>query len=276
MLDKNNSFIGSVPEFYERYLVPMHFEAHARIMVDRLGELRSGHLLEIAAGTGAVTRLLARELPDTVRITATDLNEPMLEMARLQPGTERVQWQQEDATSLSFPEGRFDVVLCQFGVMFFPDKVGAFRETFRVLKPGGCFIFSVWDRADRNPLVEVVQQALLSLFLEEIVRSNLVPLSYHEPEVIRADLAAAGFIESELEAVIGHSQAPSARTEAIASVQGNFLRPKIEACGPEWLERATETVSNALTASFGEGSLTVPNRALLVKAHKDPASRDTC
>jgi len=127
MLDKNNSFIGSVPEFYERYLVPMHFEAHARIMVDRLGELRSGHLLEIAAGTGAVTRLLARELPDTVRITATDLNEPMLEMARLQPGTERVQWQQEDAMSLSFPDGRFDVVLCQFGVMFFPDKVGAFR-----------------------------------------------------------------------------------------------------------------------------------------------------
>ena len=195
MLDKNNSFIGSVPEFYERYLVPMHFEAHARIMVDRLGELRSGHLLEIAAGTGAVTRLLARELPDTVRITATDLNEPMLEMARLQPGTERIQWQQEDATSLSFPDGRFDVVLCQFGVMFFPDKVGAFRETFRVLKPDGCFIFSVWDRADRNPLVEVVQQALLSLFPEEIVRSNLVPFSYHEPEVIRADLAAAGFVK---------------------------------------------------------------------------------
>lgn len=89
MLNRESLFIGSVPEFYERYLVPMHFEAHARIMVERLGQLRSGHLLEIAAGTGAVTRLLARELPDTVTITATDLNEPMLEIARAQPGTER-------------------------------------------------------------------------------------------------------------------------------------------------------------------------------------------
>jgi ubiquinone/menaquinone biosynthesis C-methylase UbiE len=100
--NQDSSFVGSVPEFYERYLVPMHFEAHARTMVTRLGPLRCGHLLEIAAGTGAVTRLLARELADTVRITATDLNEPMLEMARVQPGTERVQWQQEDAMSLSF------------------------------------------------------------------------------------------------------------------------------------------------------------------------------
>jgi ubiquinone/menaquinone biosynthesis C-methylase UbiE len=156
----------------------MHFEAHARIMVDRLGGLRSGELLEIAAGTGAVTRLLARELPDTVRITATDLNEPMLEVARVQRGTERVLWQQEDAMSLSFPDSSFDAVLCQFGVMFFPDKVGAFRETFRVLKPGGCFLFSVWDRTDRNPMVEVIQRALLSLFPEEVVRGNLVPFSY--------------------------------------------------------------------------------------------------
>ena len=101
-----------------------------------------------------------------------------------------------------------------------------FRETFRVLKPGGCFIFSVWDRADRNPLVEVVQQALLSLFPEEIVRSNLVPFSYHEPEVIRADLAAAGFVKSELEAVIGHSQSPSARTVAIAQCSGQHPAPQ--------------------------------------------------
>jgi ubiquinone/menaquinone biosynthesis C-methylase UbiE len=269
-MSKESSFIGLVPEFYERYLVPMHFEAHARIMVDRLGEVRSGHLLEVAAGTGAVTRLMARELPDTVKITATDLNEPMLEVARVQPGTERVQWQREEAISLSFPDGSL-----QFGVMFFPHKVCAFRETFRVLKPGGCFIFSVWDRAERNPLVEVVQHALLSLFPEEIVRTNLVPFSYHEPEVIRADLAAAGFVESELQVVIGRTQAPSAHAVAIATVQGNFLRPQIEACGPEWLERATETVSNEITASFGEGSLTAPNQALLVTAHKDVASRDS-
>jgi ubiquinone/menaquinone biosynthesis C-methylase UbiE len=264
------SFSGSVPEFYERYLVPMHFEAHARVMVARLGALRCGHLLEIAAGTGAVTRLLARELPDTVRITATDLNEPMLALARVQPGMDRVRWQQEDAMSLSFGDSSFDLVLCQFGVMFFPHKVGAFRETLRVLKPGGRFIFSVWDRTDRNPLMEIIQRALSSLFPEEIVRSNLVPFSYYRPEAIRADLAAAGFIQSELEVVIGRTQAPSGRAVAIAAVQSNFLRPKIEAYGPGWLERATETVSNAITTSFGDELLSVPNQALLVTAYKRP------
>jgi ubiquinone/menaquinone biosynthesis C-methylase UbiE len=270
VLNKESSFIGSVPEFYERYLVPMHFKAHACIMVARLDALRSGHLLEIAAGTGAVTRLLAREMPDAVKIIATDLSESMLEMARAQPGTERVRWQQEDAMSLSFVDSSFEVVLCQFGVMFFPNKISAFRETFRVLKPGGCFIFSVWDQPDRNPMVEIVQRALSSLFPEEILRSNLVPFSYHQPEVIRADLAAAGFIEIQLDVIIGRSQAPSARAVAIAAVQGNFLRPKIEAYGPEWLERATEAVSNALSTSLGEGSLSVPNQALLVTAHKPP------
>jgi ubiquinone/menaquinone biosynthesis C-methylase UbiE len=267
-MNEARSFIGSVPEFYERYLVPLHFEAHARIMIDHVGELRSGHLLEIAAGTGAVTRLLARELPDAVTITATDLNWPMLEMARVQPGTERVRWQQEDAMSLSFANSTFDLILCQFGVMFFPDKVGAFCEAFRVLRPGGCFIFSVWDRTDRNPLMEVIQRALSSLFPEEILRPNLVPYSYHQPEAIRGDLVAAGFVEGELKVVMGRTRAPSARTVAIAAVQGNLLRPKIEAYGPEWLERATETVSKAVTSSFGEGSLSVPNQALLVTAHK--------
>lgn len=265
------SFTGSVPEFYERYLVPMHFEAHARIMVARLGALRSGHLLEIAAGTGAVTRLLARELPDTVKITATDLNEPMLAMARAQPGTERVRWQQEDAMALSFPDSSFDVVLCQFGAMFFPDKARGFRETFRVLKPGGCFTFSVWDWTDRNPLVEVTNRALSSLFSEEILRSNSVPFSYHRPEVIRADLAASGFGESAVEVIVERSRAPSAHAVAMAAVQGSFLRPTIEAYGPEWLERATEIVSNAISTSFGEGPLSVPNQALLVTTHKPPA-----
>jgi ubiquinone/menaquinone biosynthesis C-methylase UbiE len=100
----------------------------------------------------------------------------MLDQARLQPGAGRVRWQREDASSLSFPDGGFDAVLCQFGVMFFPDRPRALREAFRVLKPGGRFIFNLWDRIERNPLPDIVQRTVAALFPDAPPRSNLVPL----------------------------------------------------------------------------------------------------
>ena len=112
----------------------------------------SGELLETACGTGILTRALAARLPEAVAITATDLNEPMLDFARLQPSGGRVAWRQADAQALPFSDGTFDAVVCQFGVMFFPDKQRAYREVFRLLKPGGRFLFSVWDRLETNDL----------------------------------------------------------------------------------------------------------------------------
>lgn len=268
MSNTGATFAGSMPGFYERYMVPMHFAEHARVMVTRLGTMRSSQILEIAAGTGAVTRILDRDLPETVHITATDLNEPMLDQARARIGTGRVRWRREDALSLSFPPSTFDVVLCQFGVMFFPDKPRAFREVCRVLKPGGRFIFSLWDRLERNPLPEITERTVAALFPVDAPRSNQVPFSYHDPDLVRADLASAGLVASEVEVVVGHSRAPCAHTMATAYVQGGVLRHEIEAHGPGWLERATQVVSDALVATFGDGPVAVPNQALLVTAHK--------
>jgi len=157
-------FSGSIPAFYDRYLGPLLFEPYADDLARRLTDLTSGRVLETAAGTGIVTRMLVRALPGTVAIVATDLKQPMLDFAAAQAGVERVEWRQADALSLPFEGGSFDAVVCQFGVMFFPDKRAAHREARRVLKPGGRFVFSVWDRLEENELSQIVNDTIAALF----------------------------------------------------------------------------------------------------------------
>ena len=143
-------FAGSIPKFYEDYLVPLIFEPYATDLVNRLRTRTLSRVLEIAAGTGVVTRALASALPESTSIVATDLNQAMLDQASA-VGTKRyVQWRQADAMQLPFQDAMFDAVVCQFGVMFFPEKSKAFAEAHRVLKPGGILIFNVWDRIEET------------------------------------------------------------------------------------------------------------------------------
>ena len=149
--DKVAAFAGTLAEFYDRYLVPLNFAPYAEVVADRVKGLLPRRILETAAGTGVVTEALARELPSEVTITATDLNQAMIERGKVRPGMERVKWQQADATKLPFPDGGFDLIVCQFGVMFFPDKRASFDECFRVLTPGGTYLFVLWDDYDNMP-----------------------------------------------------------------------------------------------------------------------------
>src|ERR1051325_9827153 len=156
-------FSGSIAKLYETYLVPLIFEPYAKDLANRLASRRLSRVLEIAAGTGVVTRHLASVLPESVSIIATDLNQPMLEQARAM-GTKRpVEWRLADAMQLPFPDGSFGAVVCQFGFMFPPDKAKAFSEARRVLKPGGVLIFNVWDRIEENEFADVVTTALGSM-----------------------------------------------------------------------------------------------------------------
>jgi SAM-dependent methyltransferase len=160
-------FGGSIPALYDRYLGPMIFAPYADDLAARLAGLRDGSLLETAAGTGVVTRALVSTLPRDVSIVATDLNQPMLDRASGQLASDRVTWRHADAQTLPFPDGMFDVVVCQFGVMFFPDKPRAFAEAARVLKPGGRFLFSVWDRIEENEFADVVVRAVAALYPQD-------------------------------------------------------------------------------------------------------------
>src|SRR5579859_4303441 len=135
-------FSGSIPKLYETYLVPLIFEPYAADLAKRLASRSLTRVLEIAAGTGVVTRRLALVLPESISIVATDLNQPMLDQAAALGTRRPVEWRQADAMQLPFQDRTFDAVVCQFGVMFFPDRAKAFAETRRVLKPGGIFLFN--------------------------------------------------------------------------------------------------------------------------------------
>ena len=142
----STAFTGSVPDLYDSYLVPMIFKYYARDLTNRVRETGARRVLEVAAGTGAVTRLMASLLPESVSITATDLSQPMIDRA-MTVGTARpVCWQAADVMALPFDDASFDAVVCQFGAMFFPDRAAAYAEVARVLQPNGTFLFNVWDR----------------------------------------------------------------------------------------------------------------------------------
>ena len=260
-------FAGSIPELYDRYLAPMLFAGYAENLAWRTAALAPAHVLEIAAGTGVVTRALARALPRKVEITATDLNQAMVDFAAAQPGAERVVWRQADAQALPFADGSFDAMLCQFGVMFFPDRATACREVKRVLKPGGRYLFSVWDRIEENEFAQIVTDAVAALFPDNPPRFlPRTPYGYYDTAPIDNELRAAGFTNVTIETVTRRSRAPSPRDAAVGLCQGTPLRSEIEARGADQLEAATTAAAAALAARFGSGAIHGKIRAHIVTA----------
>ncbi|MHC2704181.1 SAM-dependent methyltransferase [Bradyrhizobium liaoningense] len=190
MSDTDKVFAGSIPRLYDEYLVPMIFAVYAEDIARRVAALSPSVLLEIAAGTGAVTRAVAAALPGGIRYVATDLNEPMLAVAaQRQAGDDRITWRQADGMALPFDDAEFDVVCCQFGAMFFPDRIKAYGEVKRVLKADGTFVFNVWDRIEDNVLTQEAMVALEKLFPDDPPRFMIrTPHGYCDKTVIRGDL----------------------------------------------------------------------------------------
>jgi SAM-dependent methyltransferase len=248
-------FSGSMPTLYDTHLVPLIFEPYAADLVNRLASRSLTSVLEIAAGTGVVTRALAAMLPQRAAVVATDLNQPMLDRAAALGTTRPVEWRQADAMQLPFQDGSFDAVVCQFGVMFFPDKPKAFAEARRVLRPGGVFIFNVWDRIEANEFADTVTTALGSLFPGDPPRFLArTPHGYHDRPAIEQDLANGGFTASpRITTVAARSRAHSPQVPAVAYCQGTPLRHEIEARDASRLEEATDAAAEALARRFGRG-----------------------
>jgi ubiquinone/menaquinone biosynthesis C-methylase UbiE len=251
--DVDRLFAGSIPLLYEQQMVPLIFEPYADDLAARVALRRPASVLELAAGTGVVTRRLARTLAPEVVIVATDLNQAMLDQAAAVGTSRPVEWRQADATHLPFEDGSFDAVVCQFGVMFFPDKPRAFAEAKRVLRPGGVFIFNVWDAIEHNEFAATVMRAMADLFPEDPPRFLArIPHGYSDPDRIARDLSAGGFTRAaEMSVLEARSRAMHAGIPAMAYCQGTPLRSEIESRGRVRLVEATERVEAAIRSRFG-------------------------
>lgn len=260
------TFAGSIPTIYEQYLVPLIFAPYAQDMAERVRGDAPRQVLETAAGTGAVTRALAAALPEA-EIVATDLNQAMLDRAAEITPAKRVRWKQADAQALPFEDAVFDTLVCQFGAMFFPNKVAAYREALRVLKPGGRLRFSVWDNLAANPMSQVVHDAVGALFPDDPPRFfERAPFGYCDADRIRGDLRQAGFGAVEIETVEKVTRAPSPREPAIGLCQGTPLRGEIEARAADRLAEVTDQTAAALAEHFGPSALENRMSALVVAA----------
>lgn len=268
MKEADKVFAGSVPIIYDRYMGPLIFEPYALDMAERVAGIGARRILETAAGTGIVSRAMARRLPDA-SILATDLNQPMLDHAVTQTKAANVTFGQADAQSLPFEDSAFDAVVCQFGFMFIPDKPKALRAARRVLKPGGRFFFNVWDRIEDNEFADLSVATLARLY--PVNPPNFmarIPHGFHDKTVIERLLREAGYSRIEIDTLGKTSHAPSASEPALGYCQGTPMRGEIEAKGAGELERATAAVKDAIAKRFGAGAIEGRIQAIVVSASK--------
>ena len=255
MAQSDTVFAGSMPQFYDTLMVPLIFEDYAANMAELVAESSPVSVLETAAGSGVVTRALSPRLGVGARYVVTDLNQPMLEYAACRQGAgARIEWRQADALDLPFEDAAFDVVCCQFGVMFFPDRIAGYAEARRVLRAGGRFVFSVWDRIEENVFADEVTNGVATVFPHDPPRFLArTPHGYYDIELIREELSRAGFADIRTTTREEVSRAPSARHAAIAYCQGTPLRNEIEARDASLLQLATDRATAAIASRHGEG-----------------------
>jgi ubiquinone/menaquinone biosynthesis C-methylase UbiE len=257
-------FAGSIPARYDRYLGPLLFEPYAEKVAERARVLQPRRILETAAGTGIVTSALHRTLPDA-EIVATDLNPAMLDVAAEKFPSGEVRFQPADALDLPFGEREFDLVVCQFGIMFFPDKVKGNSEARRVLRDGGTCLTLLWDRLALNPDSQALCQALVEEFPTDPPRFlERMPFSYADRDAIERDMRAAGFTDVTIEAVPAASRV-DAHAAAYGMCVGSPMSAEIAERGPDAVERAAQAAEHALRRY---DSQEMPMSALFVTAIK--------
>jgi ubiquinone/menaquinone biosynthesis C-methylase UbiE len=268
MADRDAAFVGSIPENYDRYLGPLFFHDYAAAMAARLEVTRGMRVLETACGTGIVTERLAERLAGQGTLVATDLNGPMLAYAAAKLSARDVSWKEADATSLPFEDRAFDAVVCQFGLMFFPDKSAGVREALRVLEPGGQLLLSVWDALEDNPVPLITHETVAGFFPNDPPQFYRIPFSLHDVTVVRGLLTSAGFQDVRAEHVEGAGVSPSAADAARGLIEGNPIYQAIMERRPSALAEIEAAVAEKIAAALGDRPLRCPLRAIFFSGRR--------
>lgn len=268
MTGHDQDFVGSIPEIYDKYLVPLIFKPYANDLANRVASLKPANILETAAGSGVVTRAVIPCLSHDAHYTVTDLNQPMLDYAASKQAPDaRISWRPADALCLPFDDASFDIVLCQFGVMFFPDRIAGYAEAHRVLKPDGTLLFNVWDHIESNEFANVVTEVATKVFPDNppgfLPRT---PHGYHDEVLIRQELGTAGFADVTFVSLEETSSAPCPRHPAVAYCKGTPLRNEIEARDANLLDCVTDRSADAIAARFGTGPVAAKIRGHIITA----------
>lgn len=265
----NISFSGSIPKYYENNLGTIFFEPFSTEMALRIKDLKANSILEIACGTGRLTKYLplitAKKFGS---ITATDLNPAMLDHAKRTVAWKNIDWQVVDAMELPYGNSLFDVVVAQFGVMFYPDKQKAYKESYRVLADEGSFVFSAWDSLRHNPIAQLTHDVITEFFPTDTPEFYKIPFSYFSEDEIRADLTTAGFKAVHIESMKLEGYAPSAHYAAEGLLQGTPLFNAIIERGENFLPAMIEKLAHEIRSLFGDTDLSIPIQANIVTAGK--------
>lgn len=267
--DPNVIFEGSIPTNYDRYLGPALFEPFAKDMAARLKDEQPKNVLEIACGTGILTRRLRDSLAPTVRLVATDLNPGMLAFAQGKfSASENLEWQDADAEALPFDEGSFDAVVCQFGLMFVPNKELVMRECYRILSSGGVFLFNVWDSIERNPFGQIAHRTIASFFEHDPPSFYELPFGFYDADLIRGLLERAGFKAIEATLVKLPCLSPSAAEFAIGLVRGNPVSTAIQERGVE-IDDVIRAVTREIAQRYGAAPVESTMQAFVWRAIRE-------
>ena len=265
MTQEASRFVGSIPQHYDEFLGPRLFNGYAADLAKRVVGGNPDSVLELAAGTGIVSRCLRDHLPDVCSLVVTDLNAPMLEVAqsKFQAG-ENVRFETVDATVLPYEGASFDTVACQFGVMFFPDKQLSYQEALRVLRPGGKYFFNVWGSWSENPFAQIAHQTVAEFFPVDPPGFYKVPFGYHDTAVIEESLVSAGFARVTVQNLGFTSPIGSAEEFGRGLVFGNPLFDEVLSRGGD-PDQVCAAVTSAIAEQLGED---MPIKALVIEAEK--------
>lgn len=261
-------FSGSVPAHYDEWLGPLFFEPYAIEVAGRIDPSMITTALELACGTGRVTRQLRKRLSPDARFIASDLSEEMLAVAKEKLKEENIEWAVIDACAIPYPDNSMDLVVCCFGYMFVPDRMQAFREAFRVLKKGGMLLFTTWDEMKYNGASNVYRKAVKKYVGDTLPDSYKLPFAMHDAGEIKEQLKSVGFIEINAERCVKNSISESAAHAAEAITQGGSIYNELIQRNPAWVKETRIEVEKELAEKFGEAPMVAPMSALVCSALK--------